>query len=88
MLLSRGVAHSCHARSNAIQVHFYDNPPLIPLFPRVLQMLYNDDVLSSSGIFYWFEKGAKPNGKQTFLKATEPLVKAIRQSEDDDEDDE
>lgn len=38
-------------------------------------MLYNTDCLSDKAIVYWYQKGAKPQGKQHFLKATEPLVK-------------
>lgn len=52
----------------------------------MVQILYNDDILSSQAIFYWFEKGAKGQGKQTMLKAMEPLVKAIKEAEESDED--
>lgn len=72
---------------NAIQVFIYSTSTrLIPVFPRIIQSLYNEDTLSSQAIFYWFEKGAKPQGKQTFLKNMEGLVKAIKQSEESDED--
>jgi len=40
-----------------------------------LQILYNKDCVSDQAIIYWYQKGAKPNGKQHFLKAAEPLVK-------------
>ena len=60
----------------------------MPIFPKIIQLLYNDDILSSQAVFYWFEKGAKPNGKQSFLKAMEPLIKAIKTSEDEDEEEE
>jgi hypothetical protein len=39
------------------------------------QVLYNADCISDQAIFYWASKGAKPQGKQHFIKATEPLVK-------------
>ena len=39
------------------------------------QVLYNSDVVSDQAIIYWHNKGAKPQGKQHFLKATEALVK-------------
>lgn len=38
-------------------------------------MLYNKDCISDQAIVYWYQKGSKPQGKQHFLKATEPLVK-------------
>lgn len=75
-------------RSNAIQVYIYDTVSLHAIFAKIIQLLYNDDVLSSTAIFYWFEKGAKPNGKQTFLKQMSPLVDAIKKSEEDDDEDE
>lgn len=72
---------------NAIQVFIYSTSTrLIPLFPRIVQILYNEDTLASQAIFYWYEKGAKPQGKQTFLKGMEPLIKAIKESEESDED--
>jgi hypothetical protein len=39
------------------------------------QVLYNTDCISDQAIIYWATKGAKPQGKQHFIKATEPLVK-------------
>lgn len=44
-------------------------------FPNILKVLYNKDVISDQAILYWAQKGAKPQGKAQFLKATEPLVK-------------
>lgn len=38
-------------------------------------MLYNADCISDQGIIYWFQKGSKPDGRQHFIKAAEPLVK-------------
>jgi hypothetical protein len=40
--------------------------------------LYNKDCISDQAIIYWHQKGAKPQGKQHFLKSTEPLVKVCR----------
>ena len=44
----------------------------------ILQVLYNKDCISDQAIIYWFQKGSKPQGRQHFLKATEPLVKVRR----------
>lgn len=38
-------------------------------------MLYNEDCVSDQAIVYWYQKGSKAQGRQHFLKATEPLVK-------------
>lgn len=73
---------------NAIQIYIYNNTHLLSIFPKIVQTLYNDDILSSQAIFYWYEKGAKGQGKQTMLKAMEPLVKAIKAAEESDEDEE
>jgi hypothetical protein len=34
--------------------------------------------VSDQAIIYWHQKGSKPQGRQHFLKSTEPLVKASR----------
>lgn len=60
---------------NAIQVFCYDEARLMKAFPNILKVLYNKDVISDQAILYWAQKGAKPQGKAQFLKATEPLVK-------------
>lgn len=39
------------------------------------QVLYNKDCISDQAIIYWHQKGAKPQGKQHFLQATQALVK-------------
>jgi hypothetical protein len=79
------LAQSFLFHSNAIQLYIYGNSRFLSLFPRIVQLLYNDDILSSQAIFYWYEKGAKGQGKQTMLKAMEPLVKAIKDAEESDE---
>lgn len=60
---------------NSIQVYCYEDTRIIKTFPNILKLLYNRDVVSDQAILYWAQKGAKPQGKGHFLKATEPLVK-------------
>jgi len=43
-------------------------------FPQILKVLYNKDCISDQAIIYWYQKGSKPQGRQHFLKITEPLV--------------
>lgn len=57
-------------------------------FPRIIKTLYSKDVVSDSAIIFWHAKGAKPQGKQHFLKSTEPLVKFLKEQDDDDDDEE
>lgn len=52
------------------------------------QTLFNADVLSSQAIIYWHNKGSKPQGRQQFLKASEPLVKKLQEQEDEESEDE
>ena len=39
------------------------------------QVLYNKDCISDQAIIYWHQKGSKPQGRQHFLQAAQPLVK-------------
>lgn len=59
---------------NAIQVYCYTDTRIMKSFPALLKVLYNQDVVSDQAIIYWAEKGAKPQGKQHFLKATEGIL--------------
>lgn len=60
---------------NTAQVYCYTDTRVMKSFPQLLKVLYNADVISDQAIIYWHSKGAKPQGKQHFLKVTEPLVK-------------
>ncbi|KAG8690813.1 hypothetical protein FRC11_008967 [Ceratobasidium sp. 423] len=73
---------------NAVQVYCYDDTRIIKAFPQILKVLYNKDCVSDQAIIYWFQKGAKPQGKQHFLKASEPLVKFLQAQEDESDEEE
>ncbi|CAD7065085.1 unnamed protein product, partial [Tilletia caries] len=74
---------------NAIQLYLYEDTRIMKTFPNILKVLYNADVIESGAILYWASKGAKAQGKQHFLKAAEPLIKALQaQEEEDDEEEE
>jgi hypothetical protein len=60
---------------NAVQVFCYADTRIIKAFPALVKVLYNSDCISDQAIIYWHQKGAKPQGKQHFLKATDALVK-------------
>ncbi|KAK1232296.1 hypothetical protein PQX77_004547 [Marasmius sp. AFHP31] len=72
---------------NVVQVYCYEDTRIIKAFPQILKVLYNKDCISDQAIIYWHQKGSKPQGRQHFLKATEPLVKFLQEQDDDDEDD-
>lgn len=59
-----------------------------PSFVKILMTLFNDDVISSAAIAYWHGKGSKPQGRQQFLKISEPLVKKLAEMDEEDDDDE
>ncbi|KAJ6625644.1 hypothetical protein B0H10DRAFT_1782842 [Mycena sp. CBHHK59/15] len=73
---------------NVIQVYCYEDTRIIKAFPQILKVLYNKDCISDQAIIYWHQKGSKPQGRQHFLKSTEPLVKFLQEQEDSDEEDE
>ncbi|KAF8322110.1 ARM repeat-containing protein [Clavulina sp. PMI_390] len=70
---------------NIVQVYCYENTKFMKAFTQILKVLYNADCVSDQGIIYWYQKGSKPDGRQHFLKAAEPLVKALQEQEDSDE---
>ncbi|WFD32030.1 hypothetical protein MSPP1_003072 [Malassezia sp. CBS 17886] len=73
---------------NAIQLHCYTDTRLLKTFANLLKVLYNENVLSDQAIVYWAHKGAKPQGKEHFLKQAEPLVQFLESQDSDDDDDE
>ncbi|WRT67878.1 uncharacterized protein IL334_004852 [Kwoniella shivajii] len=70
---------------NSVQVYCYTDTRIIKSFVQILKIFYNADVVSDQAIIYWHQKGAKPNGKQHFLKATEALVKFLEEQDSDEE---
>ncbi|KAF8210275.1 hypothetical protein K438DRAFT_1903844 [Mycena galopus ATCC 62051] len=56
--------------------------------PQILKVLYNKDCISDQAIIYWHQKGAKPQGKQHFLKSTEALVKFLQEQEEESDEEE
>lgn len=60
---------------NSVQVYCYTETRILKTFPQILKVLYNADIISDQAIIYWHQKGAKPQGKAHFLKATEAMVK-------------
>ncbi|KAF8893353.1 armadillo-type protein [Infundibulicybe gibba] len=73
---------------NVVQVYCYEDTRVIKAFPQILKVLYNKDCISDQAIIYWHQKGSKAQGRQHFLKSTEPLVKFLQEQEDSEEEDE
>lgn len=70
---------------NAAQVYCYADTRILKAFPQLVKVLYNADCVSDQAIIYWYQKGAKPQGKQHFLKAMESMVKFLEEQESDEE---
>lgn len=70
---------------NVVQLYCYEDTRIIKAFPQILKVLYNKDCISDQAIIYWHQKGAKPQGKQHFLKSAEPLVKFLQEQEESEE---
>ncbi|GFZ45151.1 hypothetical protein JCM24511_02877 [Saitozyma sp. JCM 24511] len=70
---------------NAVQVYCYADTRMLKAFPQIIKVLYNTDCISDQAIIYWHQKGAKPQGKQHFLKVTEALVKFLEEQDSDEE---
>jgi len=71
-----------------IQIYCHEDTRLMKHFRLIVKILYEEDVVSENAIFYWYEKGAKPQGKGLFLKQMESFVNWLRTVETDSEDDE
>jgi hypothetical protein len=57
-------------------------------FRQLVQILYNEDVISENAILYWNEKGVKNVGKGVFLKQMEPFIHWLKTVESESEDEE
>ncbi|KAF9531622.1 hypothetical protein CPB83DRAFT_848477 [Crepidotus variabilis] len=73
---------------NAVQVHCYEDTRIMKAFPQILKVLYSKDCISDQAIIYWYQKGSKTQGRQHFLKITEPLVKFLQEQDSDEEEEE
>ncbi|TDL22566.1 ARM repeat-containing protein [Rickenella mellea] len=70
---------------NTVQLYCYEETRITKSFSQILKVLYNKDCISDQAIIFWHQKGAKPQGKQSFLKATEALVKFLQEQESEEE---
>ncbi|CAI2182119.1 10440_t:CDS:2 [Funneliformis geosporum] len=71
-----------------IQIYCHEDTKLMKHFRLIVKILYEEDVVSETAIFYWYEKGAKSQCKGIFLKQMEPFVTWLKTVESESEDDE
>eukprot|EP00192_Tetraselmis_astigmatica_P001161 CAMPEP_0117697634 /NCGR_PEP_ID=MMETSP0804-20121206/29346_1 /TAXON_ID=1074897 /ORGANISM="Tetraselmis astigmatica, Strain CCMP880" /LENGTH=1323 /DNA_ID=CAMNT_0005511923 /DNA_START=85 /DNA_END=4056 /DNA_ORIENTATION=+ len=55
---------------------------------RLLKLLYDEDVVSEEAIFEWEAKARKTTGDSRFLLLAAPLIKWLREAEDEDSEEE
>ncbi|ODQ56460.1 ARM repeat-containing protein [Saitoella complicata NRRL Y-17804] len=67
------------------QLTCYEIAALQKSFVKIVQLLYKNDVVSDSAIMYWYEKGAKPQGKSSFLNSMQKFVEWLQEDEESDE---
>ena len=67
-----------------VQMQCYEDAKLMKLFPDIVKSLYDEDVLAEDTILHWFRKGTNPKGRQTFVKALEPLVNWLEEAEEEE----
>ncbi|KAM5561902.1 hypothetical protein ABKV19_022475 [Rosa sericea] len=67
-----------------VQMQCYEDAKLMKLFSEIVRSLYDQDVLAEDTILHWFRKGTNPKGRQTFVKALEPLVKWLEEAEEEE----
>lgn len=60
-----------------MQIYCYEDTRIMKAFPQILKVLYNKDCISDQAIIYWYQKGSKSQGRQHFLKITQPLVQVF-----------
>jgi len=72
---------------NVIQVYCYQDTAILKLFPQIINLFYDADVIAEDTILVWNKNGSSPKGRQVFLRDMEPFIKWLQEaSEEEDED--
>ncbi|KAL7415507.1 hypothetical protein BDY24DRAFT_349433 [Mrakia frigida] len=69
-----------------VQVYCYDEQKAMKSFPSLVRILWEADLVSDNALIYWFDKGAKPQGKEYFVKSVQALYDHVTEESDDEED--
>jgi len=70
-----------------IQVYCYENNKLMKVFPDIIRLLYDQDVLLEEVIIFWHKRGSHSKGRQVFLESMGPFIKWLEEAESEEEDD-
>ncbi|KAI8073210.1 armadillo-type protein [Gongronella butleri] len=71
-----------------VQINCYEDAKITKVFSRIVQLLYQNDVLSHNAILFWADKAHKPQGKTVLMKQIQPFVNWLRENGDDSSDEE
>ena len=72
---------------NVIQVYCYQDTAILKLFPQIIKLMYDADVIAEDTILLWSRQGSSPKGRQVFLRDMEPFIKWLQEAEEDSEED-
>ena len=65
---------------NSIQVYCYTDAKMLKLFPQIIKMMYDVDVIDEDTIMFWHRKGSSPKGRQQFLADMAPFIRWLREA--------
>lgn len=71
---------------NVIQVYCYEDTTILKLFPQIIKLFYDADVIAEDTILLWRKKGSSPKGRQVFQRDMEPFIKWLEEAEEEDDD--
>jgi len=70
---------------NTIQVYLYQDTAILKLFPQIIKLMYDADVIDEDTIMLWHRKGSSPKGRQVFLSDMEPFIKWLQEASEEEE---
>ena len=73
---------------NVIQVYCYEDATILKLFPQIVKLLYDADVIAEDTILLWAKQGSSTKGRQVFLRDMEPFIKWLQEASEEEDDDE
>lgn len=71
-----------------IQITCYEDSRLLKLFPDIIKVLYDVDVLGEDSIKHWYSKGSVKVGRNVFENSLKPLIEWLDEAEEEDSDEE
>ncbi len=71
---------------NVIQVYCYEDQGLLKLYPKIIQMMYDSDVIAEDTILLWYKQGSSPKGRQVFLSDMQPFIAWLQEASEEEED--